>query len=171
MASAPRLRPPQRYFSRTRFARFASRRRRCGVDLWEWAELLAGVARRRLPRLRESAAAPPSGGAAQSGGAALTTRAASAARAADDSSGGGAAAGARGGAGATPARAREDVLVATALLRETLPLLAGEEDGGEEAWDELEDGRRDQLRALRRELGEAERALHAEEGGHKRKRS
>ena len=29
-------------------------RARCGLDLYEWAELLAGVARRRLPRL-----APP----------------------------------------------------------------------------------------------------------------
>ena len=69
-------------------------------------------------------------------------------------------------AATTPARAIEDVEGAAALLGETLELLSAEATG----WEELEEPRHAQLLTLRRELGEAERGLHAAKGGRKRRR-
>ena len=127
-------------------------RARCGLDLYEWAELLAGVARRRLPRL-----APP--------GLAIAATAAGGLPAASVASSSAVAA----SSAATPARAREDVEVAAALLGETIELLSVEAAG----WEELEEQRHAQLLTLRRELGEVERVLRAaegSEGGRKRRR-
>ena len=127
-------------------------RARCGLDLYEWAKLLAGVARRRLPRLappRRTTRAIEATAATAAGG--LPASAASAAASA---------------ASATPARAREDVEVAAALLGETIELLSAEAA----SWDELEEERHAQLLTLRRELDEAERVLRAVEGGRKRRR-
>ena len=138
-------------------------RARCGLDLYQWAELLAGVARRRLPRL-----APPT----RTSPARRTTRAtaADAATAADRLPAASAEAAeateAAVAAATTPARAREDVEVAAALLGETLELLSAEATG----WEELEEPRHAQLLTLRRELGEAERVLRAAKGGRKRRR-
>ena len=128
-------------------------RRRCGLDLWEWAELLAGVCARRLPSLLAEAPsdeapsdeAPP---------ASLVPPAPC----------------------VEPARAGHDVQVASALLRETLALLSGEapaaeaaaeaasetsaaDDAAFEEWDELEEERQQQLLELSRRLHQAERAL------------
>ena len=143
-------------------------RARCGLDLYQWAELLAGVARRRLPRLvpptRTSAArrtTPTRTTRATAAGAAtaagrLPAASAEAAEAAE----------AAVAAATTPARAREDVEVAAALLGETLELLSAEATG----WEELEEPRHAQLLTLRRELGEAQRVLRAAKGGRKRRR-
>jgi len=140
-------------------------RARCGLDLYQWAELLAGVARRRLPRL----APPTRTTAARRTTPTRTTRAtaAGAATAADRLPAASAeAAEAAEVAATTPARAREDVEVAAALLGETLELLSAEATG----WEELEEPRHAQLLTLRRELGEAERGLRAAKGGRKRRR-
>lgn len=134
-------------------------RARCGLDLYQWAELLAGVARRRLPRL----APPTRTTAARRTTPTRTTRATAAGRLPAASA---EAAEAAEVAATTPARAREDVEVAAALLGETLELLSAEATG----WEELEEPRHAQLLTLRRELGEAERGLHAAKGGRKRRR-
>ena len=134
-------------------------RARCGLDLYQWAELLAGVARRRLPRL----APPTRTTAARRTTPTRTTRATAAGRLPAASA---EAAEAAEVAATTPARAREDVEVAAALLGETLELLSAEATG----WEELEEPRHAQLLTLRRELGEAERGIHAAKGGRKRRR-
>ena len=134
-------------------------RARCGLDLYQWAELLAGVARRRLPRL----APPTRTTAARRTTPTRTTRATAAGRLPAASA---EAAEAAEVAATTPARAREDVEVAAALLGETLELLSAEATG----WEELEEPRHAQLLTLRRELGEAERGLRAAKGGRKRRR-
>ena len=134
-------------------------RARCGLDLYQWAELLAGVARRRLPRL----APPTRTTAARRTTPTRTTRATAAGRLPAASA---EAAEAAEVAATTPARAREDVEVAAALLGETLELLSAEATG----WEELEEPRHAQLLTLRRELGEAERVLRAAKGGRKRRR-
>jgi len=146
-------------------------RARCGLDLYQWAELLAGVARRRLPRL----APPTRTTAARRTTPTRTTRAtaAGAATAADrlpaasaEAAEAAEAVEAAVATATTPARAREDVEVAAALLGETLELLSAEATG----WEELEEPRHAQLLTLRRELGEAERVLRAAKGGRKRRR-
>ena len=137
---------------------------RCGLDLYQWAELLAGVARRRLPRL----APPARTTAARRATPRRTTRAtaADAATAADRLPAASAEAAEAAVAAATPAQSREDVEVAAALLDETLALLSAEAAG----WEELEEPRHAQLLTLRRELGEAQRVLRAAKGGRKRRR-
>ena len=131
-------------------------RRRCGLDLWEWAELLAGVCARRLPSLLAEAPSDeaPSDEALP---ASLVPPAPF----------------------VEPARAGDDVQVASGLLRETLALLSGEapaaeaaeaaaeaasetlaaDDAAFEEWDELEEERQQQLLELSRRLHQAERAL------------
>ena len=137
-------------------------RARCGLDLYQWAELLAGVARRRLPRLAPPRRASP----ARRTTPRRTTRATAADRLPTASAEAAEAAEAAVAAATTPARAREDVEVAAALLGETLELLSAEATG----WEELEEPRHAQLLTLRRELGEAERVLRAAKGGRKRRR-
>ena len=121
-------------------------RARCGLDLYEWAELLAGVARRRLPRLAPPGRATQATAATVAGGLPAASVASSSMVAAS--------------VAVTPARAREDVEVAAALLAETIELLSVEAAG----WEALEEERHAQLLTLRRELGEVERVLRAAEG-------